>query len=236
VFKRLLAQSKYRGDAEKGYNEWRDYVISFGLNQTLNQEGFSEKSGWVPASKTYNKLYGKGAWKAPTLISLSVGQGELLLTPLQIANFYSVIANKGYYITPHLVKKVGEDSTFNPAFTQRKEVSIDQKFYKPIYEGLELVVEDGTGKGSRIPGIRMGGKTGTAENPHGIDHSIFAAIAPMDDPEIAICVFVENSGFGSTWAAPIASLMIEKYMNDTIMDSRKYLEERMINGNLINGK
>ena len=233
LLKRIMGQKKYGGDAEKAYNEWRDYVISFGLNQQLNHEGFSEKSGWVPEAEVYNKLYGKGRWKAPTIISLSVGQGELLLTPLQIANFFSVVANKGNYIPPHLVKLVGNDSAYNSTFYKRQFVSIEEKYFLPVIEGLEEVVEDGTAKMSKIPGIRMGGKTGTAENPHGEDHSVFAALAPIEEPKIAICVFVENSGFGSTWAAPIASLMIEKYLSDTIAQSRLWLEKRMLEGSLV---
>ena len=187
----------------------------------------------MPQAKVFNKLYGSGRWKAPTIISLSVGQGELLLTPLQIANMYSVVANKGYYITPHIVKKVGEDLAFEAAFYERKYTPIEEKYFEPIMEGLEEVMEEGTGKTSKIEGIRMGGKTGTAENPHGEDHSVFAGIAPLDHPEIAICVFVENSGYGSAWAAPIASLMTELYLVDSISDKRKWLEKKMLEGSLI---
>ncbi len=233
LFKKIIGQKKYHGNTEEAYNQWRDYLISFGLNQQLNEEGFSERSGWVPQANVFNKLYGSGRWKAPTIISLSVGQGELLLTPLQIANMYSVVANKGYYITPHIVKKVGEDLAFEAAFYERKYTPIEEKYFEPIMEGLEEVMEEGTGKTSKIEGIRMGGKTGTAENPHGEDHSVFAGIAPLDHPEIAICVFVENSGYGSAWAAPIASLMTELYLVDSISDKRKWLEKKMLEGSLI---
>lgn len=234
MLKRIMGQAKFGGEASKAYDHWRNMVTSFGLNQKLNREGFGEKSGWVPKHDIYDKLYGKKHWKAPTIISLSVGQGELLLTPLQIANVYAVVANRGFYISPHLVKRVGSDSLIDSTFYQKHFVPISKRHFDPVLDGLEAVVEDGTAKYSSIPGVKMLGKTGTAENPHGEDHSIFAALSPRKDPKIVICVFVENSGYGSTWAAPIASLMIEKYLKGFIeKPSRKRLEKKMLEGKLL---
>lgn len=233
LYKRILSNHEKYGNTQKAYDSWRDYVMSFGLNKKLNKEHFIEARGNVPPSDYFNNIYGQGHWNGGTVISLSVGQGELLLTPLQIANFFAAIANRGSYITPHLVKGVeGRDSSRMLAF-ERQEIEIDKKHYEVVIDGLEEVVTLGTARESRIPSICMVGKTGTAQNPHGEDHSVFAAFAPKDKPKIAIAVFVENSGYGSAWAAPIASLMIEKYLNDSISDGRKQIEKRMLKGKLI---
>lgn len=233
LYKRLLSNHKKYTNTENAYEAWRDYVTSFGLAQKLNREHFIEAKGNVPKAEYFNKIYRQGHWNGGTVISLSVGQGELLLTPLQIANFFAAIANRGYYIDPHLVKGVeGVDSSKLIQF-ERHDIAIDAKHYEPVIEGLQEVVTLGTAKDSRIPSIDMVGKTGTAQNPHGEDHSVFAAFAPKDNPKIAIAVFVENSGYGSAWAAPIASLMIEQYLNDTIGADRKRLEQKMLNGNLV---
>ena len=166
------------------------------------------------------------------IVSNSIGQGEILATPLQIANLSAIIANRGYYYVPHLVKHI-EGVELDSLYTTKKVTSIDSAYFTPIVDGMELVMTAGTGWGSRIDSISVCGKTGTAENPHGEDHSLFMAFAPKDNPKIAICVIVENSGFGATWAAPIASLMMEKYLKGNISKNKKWMEERMMNANLM---
>lgn len=233
LYKRILSNHKVHRNTENAYTKWREYVTSFGIGQKLNKERFIEHKGNIPEAEYFNKLYGQGHWNGATVVSLSVGQGELQLTPLQIANMYAAIGNRGYYIDPHLVKKVdGVDSSKMVPFVKHN-IAIEPQHFEVVIDGLEDVVTKGTAKTSRIPSINMVGKTGTAQNPHGEDHSIFAAFAPKKQPKIAICVFVENSGYGSAWAAPIASLMIEKYINDTICTERLGMEQKMLKGNLI---
>ncbi|MEZ4999604.1 MAG: penicillin-binding transpeptidase domain-containing protein [Bacteroidales bacterium] len=168
--------------------------------------------------------------KALTILSLAIGQGELGTTPLQMANMVSLIANRGYYYTPHLVQAIDNDSTaIDPIYRERHEIGIDSAYFEIIVKGMKGVVGDVEGATARwvaIRDIEMAGKTGTAENPHGPDHSIFVAFAPADNPKIAIAVYVENSGFGATYAAPAASLMIEKYLKGTV--SNKWLEDYIL--------
>ena len=178
-------------------------------------------------SSTYDKIYGKRGWRSSTIISISIGQGELLATPLQIANLAAFIANKGYFYTPHMVRMVGNDSV-DVAYRTAHKVPIKETYFDVVIEGMHRAVKKGTARFGQIPGIEFCGKTGTAQNPHGDDHSIFMGFAPKDDPQIAISVYVENSGFGATWAVPIASLMIEKYLHRSIDPSRLEIEKRMI--------
>ena len=228
-----FSQEKYI-NVSTAYDTWYNYVSSFGLGQKLTREFPFETRGNLPKKNYYDKLYGKGRWKAPTIISLSVGQGELLMTPIQIANLFAVIANRGYYIRPHLVKWLELDSGEKKIKFDTLKIPVHKRHFENVVSGLEDVVQKGTARRSKIKSIDMCGKTGTAENPHGEDHSVFAAFAPKDKPRIAIAVFVENSGFGSTWAAPIASLMIEKYINKKIEGKQRLsIEKRMIEGNLI---
>lgn len=215
------------GSIQGAYNVWRDYVFDMGFGDELGIDYPGEKGGVVYRSQTYDKIYGKRGWKSATIISIAIGQGELLSTPLQIANLAALIANKGYYYTPHLVKKVGEDLVDKTYRTPHK-VDIDEKYFDVAIEGMHRVVKKGTARYGKIPGIEFCGKTGTAQNPHGEDHSIFMAFAPKDNPKIAISVYVENSGFGATWAVPIASLMIEKYLNREIDPSRLQIEKNMM--------
>ena len=167
---------------------------------------------------------------------MAIGQGELLLTPIQMANITAIIANRGFFYTPHIVKNISGENSIDSSFTKKRFCSIEPKYFNPIIEGMHKVIsgENGTGKNGKIPNIEMCGKTGTAQNPHGEDHSIFIAFSPIQTPEIAIAVYVENGGWGSTWAVPIASLMIEKYLTKTITDSVK--EKFILNGNLISKK
>ncbi|HAW52588.1 MAG TPA: penicillin-binding protein 2 [Flavobacteriales bacterium] len=212
--------------AEQGFNVWKNYVNSFGLGSKLNIDLPGELGGFVPSQSYYDRYYQKGKWGSLTVVSLAIGQGELGITPLQMANISAIIANRGYYYTPHL-----EKSGFHQNI-QKNETGIDTANFNLVVSAMEKVVENGTGRAARKEGIAICGKTGTVENPHGEDHSTFLAFAPKDDPKIAISVYVENGVWGARWAAPIAGLMIEKYLRDSISDPA--LEERMINGNLIN--
>ena len=198
----------------------------------MNNDFISGAPGTLPKSSYFEKLY-RGSWNANTIISMAIGQGELLLTPIQMANITSIIANRGFYYTPHIIKSISGQETIDSNFTKKKFCSIQPKHFDPIIKGMREVIEgvDGTAKKGGIPNIEICGKTGTAQNPHGEDHSIFIAFAPIQDPKIAIAVYVENGGWGSTWAVPIASLMIEKYLNKTITNIEK--ESFVLNGNLI---
>ncbi len=232
VYRRIIDQDKFK-NAQEGFEHWRNHLLSFGLGGELGIDIPNEGKGLLPSVDLYNKMYGKGRWRSSTTISLAIGQGELGVTPLQLTNYMAAIANRGYYYTPHLVKEVSGDTTVLDRFRARHYSTIDTAYFPIVIDGMEDVVLAGSGRIAQIPGISVCGKTGTAENPHGEDHSFFASFAPKNDPRIAIMVIVENSGFGSTFAAPIASLMIEKYLTDSIADSRKWLEKRMLEANLI---
>ena len=230
TFRRIV--EKYPTAAE-GYDNWRNHVLSFGLGNYLNNDLSSGRKGRVPTVDFYNKQYGKGRWKAPTVISLSIGQDALVVSPIQMANMCAAIANRGHYFTPHIVRKVNGIPLNDSIYNIPKYTSIDQKHFKAVINGMEKVFTDkhGTAKTARLKGIEICGKTGTAENPHGEDHSIFIAFAPKDNPKIAIAVYIENGGWGSTWAAPIASLMIEKYLTGSVSKTKQ--EGFILNGNLM---
>lgn len=221
---------------EEGVDQWKEHLKSFGLGNYLGYDLSIGRPGHVPGAAYYNRAYNNGGWKAPTIISNAIGQGELLTTPIQLANFTAAIANRGFYYTPHFVKAVEGDS-LKQKFT-KKITSIDPEHFEVVIDGMHKVVERGTARIARIKGIEVCGKTGTAENFTRIDgerkqltdHSIFVAFAPKDDPKIAIAVFIENGYWGARWAAPIASLMIEDYLNGTV--KRKRLEKRMVEGSL----
>jgi penicillin-binding protein 2 len=220
-------------NAEMGFRKWRDYTLKMGFGRRLGIDLPYERGGNIPKPEYYDKYYGKGHWNAITTISLAIGQGEILETPLQMANEAAWIANRGYYYTPHIVAQIGDTTKQNPYFTDKNYVGIERKYFNVVVDGMEKVVESGTAKLAKIDSISVCGKTGTAQNPHGENHSAFIAFAPKDNPQIAIAVFVENSGYGGTWAAPIASLMIEKYLKGYIPKKRKWLEKRILEGNLI---
>ena len=220
-----------------GLNKWNDYVESFGFGNYLGYDHPTGKPGFVPNSDYYNRYYNK-SWRAVTTISNSIGQGEILTTPIQLANFSATIANRGWYITPHFVKEI-ENGSISDKYRKRNMTLVKSENFEPIINGMVDVVEKGTATNSKINNIKIAGKTGTAENYikiNGIrkqltDHSIFIGFAPKDDPKIAICVFVENGYWGSRWAAPISSLMIEKFINKKIQ--RVWLENYVVSGNLI---
>ncbi|MBP7477972.1 MAG: penicillin-binding protein 2, partial [Chitinophagales bacterium] len=212
---------------------WYKDIVSFGLNQKLGIDLPNEKRGNIPSVEYFNKMYGN-YWKSSTIISLGIGQGEILVTPLQLCNSYCAIANKGYYITPHLVKKINNKGQYESIKNLKKyTLKIPLGYYQPIIDGLENVVNNGTARASKVEGIALCGKTGTAQNPHGEEHSVFVGFAPKDNPRIAVACIVENAGTGGLYAAPISSLMIEQYLNDSIATKRKVIETRMMDSKLI---
>lgn len=234
VFRKIIDDPKFKSVTD-AYNNWRKHVISFGFGNRLNSDFTNELSGFIAPSSYYDKYYGKNGWKSLTILSLAIGQGELLITPLQMANMSAIIANHGYYYIPHVVKQIQEQKSIDPRFTEPIYTTIDSATFDPVIEGMDLAVNGGAGSTAywaRLKDITICGKTGTAENPHDEDHSIFVAFAPRDTPKIAIAVFVENAGFGSSYAAPIASLLIEKYLTDTI--TRPWMEKRLLETNLLN--
>lgn len=234
-FRALLDAPKY-GSVESAFEIWRNHVLSFGFGKKLGVDLPHEVNGYIPTLSLYNRIYGEGRLRSLNIISLSIGQGELLMTPLQMANLTAIICNKGYYYAPHVVKELpNQFNNMRMPYLVKRFTNIDSVHFNPIIEGMYLAVnglDGGTARIAKIPGIDVCGKTGTAENPHGEDHSIFIAFAPKENPKIALAVYIENGGFGATWAAPVASLMIEKYLTGTI--KRKWHEERILNANLLN--
>ncbi len=217
---------------EEGYLVWRNYVTSFGLGKKTGLDLPNERSGFVPGADYYDRYYLKGKWKSTTILSLAIGQGELGFTPMQMANMTATIANRGYYYTPHIVKNIGGLPVEElDSFVLKNETGIESRHFDEVVEAMFQVVEKGTGTSAKIDSLEVCGKTGTVQNPHGDDHSTFIAFAPKDNPQIAISVYVENGYWGSRWAAPIAGLMIEKHLRDTI--TRPHIEKRMLEGNLI---
>ncbi|MGB0368528.1 MAG: penicillin-binding protein 2 [Flavobacteriales bacterium] len=229
VFRNII---DHTGKPWEGFKIWRDHVLSFGLGTKFNTDLPIEYDGHVPTTAFYDKYYGEHRWKSLTIISMAIGQGELGTTPLQLANMTAALANRGHYFPPHLVKAIDGEPISN-RFTEKHNTTIDRKYFDPVIDGMAMVFEQGgTGFRSRHDSIVMCGKTGTAQNPHGEDHSIFICFAPKDNPKIALAVFVENAGGGSKYGAPIASLLVEKYLHDSI--SRPQLELPILEANLIN--
>lgn len=234
VFREITDQKKYP-HFEDGYNHWRDNVRSFGPNTKLGTDLPYDKPGNVPSVEYYNKVFGKNHWRSNTVVSLGIGQAELTLVPLQMANVVSCIANRGFYYTPHCIKGVGIEKYLDPKFKQKHYPTVqNQQAYLNVIDGMQKCFDAGTATASKIPGIVACGKTGTAENPHGKDHAVFLAFAPRENPKIAMVCFIENAGFGGTWSAPIVSLMIEKYLTGKI--TRPDMEKRMMDADLIHGK
>jgi len=218
----------------QAYNLWREAVMKFGIGHPLGIDLPGEKSGLLPTDEFYTKRYGNTRWGSGFNISLSIGQGEMGITPLQMANIMAIVANRGFYYRPHLIKGIGEQQITKPEFTEKISAGVDAKYYEPVIEGLSRAVNvpGGTGYAVRIADIEMCGKTGTAQNPHGADHAVFFAFAPRENPKIAIAVVVENAGYGGTWAGPIASMLVEKYLKDTIT-LPKYIQDRIYNADLL---
>ncbi|MCU0454700.1 MAG: penicillin-binding protein 2 [Bacteroidales bacterium] len=234
AYRRILENPEY-GSIAEAFDKWKTYLTEFGFGKKLGSEFPNELNGVIPSSAYFDRYYGQGRWKALTVISLAIGQGEIGTTPLQMANMTAAIANRGYYYIPHIVKSIGEEKKIEPRFTEKHVINIDSANFEQIIMGMDEAVNGGAGSTARVAALSdiiVCGKTGTAENPFGKDHSVFIAFAPKDKPKIAIAVYVENAGFGATYAAPVASLMIEKYLRGDVNLSRKWLEERMLNLNL----
>ena len=223
--------NKYAKPAQ-GVDIWSNHLKSFGLGQFMGYDLPTGKRGKIPDSKTYKRMYPNGGWRSTAIVSNAIGQGEVVMTPIQLANMMATVANEGFYYTPHIIKKI-EEHQIDKKFTTKHVTTVDKKYFKPIISGLFDVYNSGTARALRVEGIDICGKTGTAENFAKIggvkvkleDHSIFVAFAPKDNPKIAIAVMVENGGYGATIAGPIASLMIEKYLRQKI--TRVDLEKRM---------
>ncbi|HZJ74076.1 MAG TPA: penicillin-binding protein 2 [Perlabentimonas sp.] len=233
VFRNIIDKPAF-GGVEQGFTAWKNHVESFGFGKKLNVDQPNELGGIVPSIEFYNRYFRKGGWNSLTILSLAIGQGELGATPLQMANLAATIANRGEYYTPHYLKGLGDGNSKEPRFLMPHSTAIDSVWYSYIVEGMYRAVNGGQGSTARIAaikGIEVCGKTGTSQNPHGKDHSVFIAFAPKENPKIALAVFVENAGFGSTWAAPIASLMIEKYLTGEV--KRTWHENRILNANLL---
>jgi penicillin-binding protein 2 len=231
VFRSIIDNKKKYRSVEEGYKAWREYVLSFGVGEKLQSDLPQELKGRVPKVEYYDKFFGKNRWKSSTIVSLSIGQGELGVTPLQMANIMCSIANEGWYYTPHIVRWKEPERKIKSDFSVKHYTKVDKVHFKNIIDGMQGAVEAGTATAARLKNITVCGKTGTAQNPHGKDHSVFVGFAPRENPQIAISVLVENGGWGATWAVPIASLMMEKYLTDSI--SRPDMEKRMLEGIVI---
>ncbi len=235
TFRKVLENPAY-GTISEAYEKWRSYLTEFGFGKKLDTEFVNELPGLIPPATYFDRYHGINGWKALTVISLAIGQGEIGTTPLQMANMTAAIANRGYYYTPHIVKSTGNLQGIDERFRRKHEIHIDSANFEEIIQGMEAAVNGGAGATARIAAMEdiiVCGKTGTAQNSQGEkDHSVFVAFAPKDKPVIAIAVYVENSGFGATYAAPVASLMIEKYIKKEIGEASKWKEQRMLELNL----
>jgi penicillin-binding protein 2 len=233
VFRNIVNQRVSKNsyeDTRLGLEKWCGYLKRFGLGTTLGIDLPGEKRGCVPDIQFYDRRYGKGGWRASTIRSLDIGQGELLVTPLQMANFAAIVANRGYYHTPHLVKQIGEKSML-PEEVEKHEVAIDRVHFEFVANAMQEAVEGGTAWRTRIKGIAVCAKTGTVENTHGEDHSVCIAFAPRENPQIALAVYVENAGWGARAAASIAGLLIEKYLKGVI--NRSWLQDYVLQGDFL---
>ncbi|MDY0314491.1 MAG: penicillin-binding protein 2 [Bacteroidales bacterium] len=231
IIQRGIEKSIFK-DSRIGIDLWKDKIMTLGFNHSFDIGLPSVNKGLIPSAEYYDKWYGKHRWAFSTIYSLSIGQGEVLVSPLQMANFCAIIANRGFYYYPHILKKI-EDEDYIGENTQKTFTPFDKEYFEEVVKGMDYAVNDdfGTGGYARLTDIRVCGKTGTAQNK-GKDHSVFIAFAPKDDPQIAIAVYVENAGFGGTWAAPISRLMIEKYIRGYVNDI--YLEKRIIETEILN--
>ena len=223
----MLDSRRRYPSVQEAFEIWKNHLVSMGYGYPLGIDLPGEKRGYIPNSKVYDKVYG-GRWNSSTVISIAIGQGEVSATPLQICNLAATIANRGYFITPHVVKEV-QDTPLDTLYTNKRYPTIDSKYYDIVAEGMRNAVLGGTCWRAAIPGIEVCGKTGTAENPHGKDHSAFIGFAPYKDPKVAICVYVQNGGFGAAFGVPIGKLMMELYLKGEIAPEDKVLEEQISN-------
>lgn len=236
VFKDILENPSY-GSTAKAFDKWREYAESFGFGSSLGSDIPNETGGNLPRSSQYNKIYGEGRWRFSSIVSLSIGQGEISVTPLQLANFCATVANRGYYYTPHIIKDNAEIS-IDPKYRQKHRTMVDSIYFEKAIEGMWRAVNSpvrsgGTATLAAVDSLDLCGKTGTAENPHGADHSVFICFAPRENPQIAVVAYIENAGFGASWACPISSLMVEKYLNGDIAPKRKWLEDHIKKADLM---
>lgn len=237
VYKRIIMQGKSKSifsDSRLGLIEWHKHVTTFGLGTKLGTDIPGVKKGHVPDTAFYDRWYGKNRWAFSTIYSNSIGEGELGVSPLQMANLAAIIANRGYYYTPHLVRKISEDGTKKPDYLVKHYTTVDEKYFSPVVDAMEKVVISGTARQAQVDSISVCGKTGTVQNESFNDHSVFIAFAPKDNPKIAIAVYVEYGTWGGTWAAPIASLMIEKYLKGEVSSAKgKAKEERTLKTSIL---
>jgi penicillin-binding protein 2 len=234
VFRSIIDNKKYP-TIDSALIAWRYNVQSFGFARKLGIDLPSEQSGVLPSPRTYDRIYGKNQWKSLGIISLSIGQGEVGATTLQLANLCTIIANRGYYYIPHIIKSIGKNGMVDKKYYEKQYCSVDPSLFDHVVQGMYQAVHGGVGGtavGVRIPDIEMCGKTGTAQNPHGANNSVFICFAPKDNPKIAVAVYVENAGYGATYAAPVAALMVEKYLKGKV--TRTDLEQKMLQINLVN--
>lgn len=230
-FKAMIDRRSKYGSSGNAFEIWKNHLVSMGYGYKLGIDLPGESRGFIPNEDSYNRYYGKGRWSANTIISVSIGQGEILATPIQIANLAATVANRGWFITPHVVKSI-QDTVIDPKYLEKRFPTIKASHYTAIAEGMRMAVTGGTCRRANLVDIEVAGKTGTAQNPHGKDHSAFMGFAPYNDPKIAVAVYVENAGFGAVFGVPIGSLVIEKYLKGEISPSRKYLEEQMLASHL----
>lgn len=229
----MLTNRVFYDDINDAFDHWRDRMVSLGFGNKLGVDLPSEQRGFIPNSKFYSKIHRTENWRAANIISIAIGQGEILTTPLQLANFAALVANRGHYYVPHVVKKL-KDKPLDELYTTRQETGIDREFYEVTVSGMAHAVTGGTCRGIYLgPEIEVCGKTGTSQNPHGEDHSLFLGFAPKDNPQVAIAVIVESGRFGATTAVPIARLMFQKFFKDSIPDSDKWLEQRMVETSIL---
>lgn len=221
----MFARQKY-GSVQNAMNTWRDYMVSMGFGYPLGIDLPGEKRGMIPNANFYDKAY-KHSWNGLTVISIAIGQGEVTLTPLQIANLGATIANRGYFITPHVVRNV-QGSPLDSLYRERRYTKVESRYYEDVVKGMRAAVLGGTCRAANLPGIAVCGKTGTAQN-RGKDHSAFMGFAPMDNPKIAVAVYVENGGFGAVYGVPIGRLIMEQYLNGKLTPEDEKLASEMQN-------
>lgn len=234
VFRRIINRGLSDNtfiDSRLGLEVWNNYLDKFGLGRTLGIDIPNEKGGQIPTPALYNGIYGENSWKWSTINSISIGQGEILISPLQMANYSAAIANRGYYYIPHIIKEIGYTGKPKDKYLERHYVGIDTAHFGVVIDAMESVVLNGTGLRARIPGIQVCAKTGTSQNPHGEDHSVFVAFAPKNDPKIAISVYVQNAGQGARAAASVAGLMMEKYLTGEV--KKTWIEDYVKRGHFI---
>jgi penicillin-binding protein 2 len=233
-FKSMIDKRSKYGNPANAFEVWKKHLVSMGYGYRLGVDLPGEGRGFIPNDRFYNKFYGEGHWSANTIISVSIGQGEILATPLQIANLCATIANRGWFITPHVVKEI-QDTVMPLDLLQRRIPTVNSRYYPVIAEGMRMAVLGGTCRRAAFGDVEVAGKTGTAQNPHGKDHSAFMGFAPYNKPKIAIAVYVENAGFGAAFGVPIGSLVMEKYLTGQISPARKGMEEQMLTSHLYYG-